>query len=72
DKDQTEESLNKMGGLMEYNGSAIVAMAGDNCVGIAADTRHGIRQLQTVGCNRQKTFQMTDQTFVGLAGLGTD
>ena len=30
-----------MSGLMEYNGSAIVAMAGENCVGIAADTRHG-------------------------------
>jgi 20S proteasome subunit beta 3 len=57
---------------MEYNGSAIVAMAGDGCVGIAADTRYGVRQLQTVGCQRQKIFQMTDQTFVGLAGLATD
>eukprot|EP00913_Durusdinium_trenchii_P025787 g24201.t1 len=61
-----------MSGLMEYNGSAIVAMTGENCVGIAADTRHGIRQLQTVSCNRQKTFQVTDQCFVGLAGLATD
>lgn len=57
---------------MEYNGGAIVAMAGENCVGIAADTRHGLRQLMTVGCNRQKIFQLTDQTFVGLAGLATD
>eukprot|EP00448_Togula_jolla_P023884 CAMPEP_0170592744 /NCGR_PEP_ID=MMETSP0224-20130122/13084_1 /TAXON_ID=285029 /ORGANISM="Togula jolla, Strain CCCM 725" /LENGTH=202 /DNA_ID=CAMNT_0010916663 /DNA_START=1 /DNA_END=609 /DNA_ORIENTATION=- len=57
---------------MEYNGSAIVAMAGENCVGIAADTRFGVRQLQTMGCQRQKLFQMTNQTFVGLAGLGTD
>eukprot|EP00440_Ansanella_granifera_P011032 gb/GFBE01011965.1/.p1 GENE.gb/GFBE01011965.1/~~gb/GFBE01011965.1/.p1 ORF type:complete len:207 (+),score=61.99 gb/GFBE01011965.1/:1-621(+) len=61
-----------MGGLMEYNGSAIVAMAGKNCVAIAADSRLGIRQLQTVSCNRQKTFQLTDQCFVGLAGLATD
>eukprot|EP00933_Yihiella_yeosuensis_P041586 TRINITY_DN3598_c0_g4_i1.p1 TRINITY_DN3598_c0_g4~~TRINITY_DN3598_c0_g4_i1.p1 ORF type:complete len:207 (-),score=33.30 TRINITY_DN3598_c0_g4_i1:146-766(-) len=61
-----------MGGLMEYNGSAIVAMAGEGCVAIAADTRHGIRQLQTVSCNRQKTFQLTDQCYVGLAGLATD
>eukprot|EP00930_Biecheleria_cincta_P049221 TRINITY_DN34466_c0_g1_i1.p1 TRINITY_DN34466_c0_g1~~TRINITY_DN34466_c0_g1_i1.p1 ORF type:complete len:207 (-),score=49.70 TRINITY_DN34466_c0_g1_i1:16-636(-) len=61
-----------MSGLMEYNGSAIVAMAGKNCVAIASDSRHGIRQLQTVSCNRQKTFQLTDQTFVGLAGLATD
>eukprot|EP00931_Biecheleriopsis_adriatica_P033315 TRINITY_DN1933_c0_g1_i2.p1 TRINITY_DN1933_c0_g1~~TRINITY_DN1933_c0_g1_i2.p1 ORF type:complete len:231 (+),score=67.65 TRINITY_DN1933_c0_g1_i2:75-695(+) len=61
-----------MSGLMEYNGSAIVAMAGKNCVGIAADSRLGVRQLQTVSCNRQKMFKLTDQTFVGLAGLATD
>jgi len=61
-----------MGGLMEYNGSAIVAMAGENCVAIASDTRYGVRQLSTMGCQRQKVFQLTDQTFVGLAGLATD
>jgi len=61
-----------MGGLMEYNGSAIVAMAGENCVAIASDTRHGLRQLMTVGCQRQKMFQLTDQCYVGLAGLATD
>mmetsp|Transcript_84782 Transcript_84782/g.213776 ORF Transcript_84782/g.213776 Transcript_84782/m.213776 type:complete len:207 (-) Transcript_84782:91-711(-) len=61
-----------MGGLMEYNGSAIVAMAGENCVAIASDTRHGVRQLMTVGCQRQKMFQLTDQCYVGLAGLATD
>ena len=60
------------GGIMEYNGSAIVAMAGENCIAIAADKRYGVRQLQTVSCNRQKIFQLTDQTFVGLAGLATD
>eukprot|EP00928_Gymnodinium_smaydae_P069786 TRINITY_DN534_c0_g1_i2.p1 TRINITY_DN534_c0_g1~~TRINITY_DN534_c0_g1_i2.p1 ORF type:complete len:234 (+),score=54.76 TRINITY_DN534_c0_g1_i2:87-704(+) len=59
-------------GIMEYNGSAIVAMAGENCVAIAADTRHGVRNLQTMGCQRQKLFQLTDQTYVGLAGLATD
>merc|ERR1719409_198963 len=47
-------------------------MAGEKCVAICADTRFGVRQLQTMGCNRQKTFQLTDQTFVGLAGLATD
>eukprot|EP00439_Symbiodinium_sp_Y106_P070159 s845_g12.t1 len=61
-----------MSGLMEYNGSTIVAMAGDKCVGIASDSRYGIRQLQTVSCNRQKCFQVTDQCYVGLAGLATD
>merc|ERR1711948_192421 len=34
--------------------------------------RFGVRQLMTVGCQRQKMFQLTDQTFVGLAGLATD
>lgn len=58
--------------IMEYNGSAVMAMAGEKCVAIAADTRYGVRQLQTIGCNRQKTFQLTDQTYVGLAGLATD
>eukprot|EP00929_Paragymnodinium_shiwhaense_P001453 TRINITY_DN101692_c0_g1_i1.p1 TRINITY_DN101692_c0_g1~~TRINITY_DN101692_c0_g1_i1.p1 ORF type:complete len:241 (+),score=43.22 TRINITY_DN101692_c0_g1_i1:108-725(+) len=58
--------------IMEYNGGAIVAMTGKDCVAIAADTRHGIRQLQTMSCNRQKTFKMTDQCYVGLAGLATD
>lgn len=57
---------------MQYNGSAVVAMAGHECVGIAADTRFGVRQLSTIGCERQKIFQLTDQTFVGLAGLATD
>jgi len=61
-----------MSGLMEYNGSAIVAMAGKDCVAIAADTRYGVRQLQTVGCQRQKTFKMTDQCYVGFSGLATD
>jgi len=57
---------------MEYNGSAIVAMAGKNCIAIASDTRYGVRQLQTMSCQRQKTFKMTDHTFVGLSGLATD
>merc|ERR1712003_304475 len=34
--------------------------------------RYGVRQLSTIGCERQKLFQLTDQTFVGLAGLATD
>mmetsp|Transcript_23473 Transcript_23473/g.59775 ORF Transcript_23473/g.59775 Transcript_23473/m.59775 type:complete len:207 (+) Transcript_23473:83-703(+) len=61
-----------MSGLTSYNGSAIVAMVGDGCVGIAADTRYGVRQLMTVSCQRKKVFQLTDQCFVGLSGLATD
>jgi len=59
-------------GIMEYNGSAIVAMTGKNCVAIATDKRYGIRQFQTVGCNFNKSVQLTDKCFVGLSGLASD
>eukprot|EP00753_Platysulcus_tardus_P021295 PLAT8798.1.p3 GENE.PLAT8798.1~~PLAT8798.1.p3 ORF type:complete len:205 (+),score=96.82 PLAT8798.1:46-660(+) len=57
--------------IMEYNGSAIVAMAGKNCVGIASDTRLGAQAL-TVGKDMQKIFTMGDRLFLGLSGLATD
>lgn len=57
--------------ILEYNGAAIIAMAGKDCVGIAADRRLGI-QLQTVSTNFTKVFQMQPKLFVGLAGLATD
>lgn len=58
--------------LMEYNGSAVVAMAGQKCVGIACDKRLGINRFQTVSTEFQKVFQLTDRCYVGLAGLATD
>jgi len=57
--------------ILEYNGGAIIAMAGKNCVGIASDNRLGI-QLQTVAMDFKKVFKMSDKIFVGLAGLATD
>lgn len=57
--------------ILEYNGAAIVAMVGKDCVGIASDSRLGI-QAMTVACDFQKVFQMGPKYFVGLAGLGTD
>ena len=57
--------------ILEYNGAAIIAMAGKNCIGIASDTRLGA-QAQTVSCNFQKVFKMNDRIFVGLAGLASD
>eukprot|EP00542_Grammatophora_oceanica_P015632 CAMPEP_0194028192 /NCGR_PEP_ID=MMETSP0009_2-20130614/2227_1 /TAXON_ID=210454 /ORGANISM="Grammatophora oceanica, Strain CCMP 410" /LENGTH=204 /DNA_ID=CAMNT_0038667511 /DNA_START=90 /DNA_END=704 /DNA_ORIENTATION=+ len=57
--------------IMQYNGAAMIAMAGKNCVGIAADRRLGI-QYQTVAMDFQKVFQMTPTLYVGLAGLATD
>lgn len=55
----------------KYNGAAIIAMAGKDCVGIACDTRLGM-QAQTVAMDFQKVFRVTDKTFLGLAGLATD
>lgn len=57
--------------ILEYNGGAIIAMAGKDCVGIASDNRLGV-QLQTVACDFQKVFKLSDNVFVGLAGLATD
>uniref|UniRef100_A0A7S2EKL8 Proteasome subunit beta n=1 Tax=Trieres chinensis TaxID=1514140 RepID=A0A7S2EKL8_TRICV len=57
--------------ILEYNGAAIIGMAGKNCVGIACDTRLGI-QGQTVAMDFRKVFKMSDRAFVGHAGLATD
>jgi 20S proteasome subunit beta 3 len=54
-----------------YNGAAVIAMAGANCVGIAADRRLGVQML-TVSTNCQKIFQVNDRIFLGLSGLMTD
>ena len=62
----------RMSGIFEYNGSAIVAMAGKNCVGIACDRRLGIQQLQTVSANFEKVYPASEKTLVGYAGLATD
>ena len=57
--------------ILEYNGAAIIAMAGKDCVGIASDTRLGA-QAQTVTTDFTKVFAMSDSLYVGLAGLATD
>jgi len=60
-----------MSSIMQYNGAAVIAMAGKDCIAIASDRRYGIRN-QTVGCEMQKVFQMNDKVFVGLTGLASD
>jgi 20S proteasome subunit beta 3 len=57
--------------ILEYNGAAIIAMSGKDCVAIASDNRLGI-QYQTVSMDFQKIFKMNDTLMVGLAGLATD
>ncbi|XP_077289271.1 proteasome subunit beta type-3 [Arctopsyche grandis] len=57
--------------ILAYNGGAMVAMKGKNCVAIATDTRYGI-QAQTLASNFDKVFRMGPHLFIGLPGLATD
>jgi len=57
--------------IFEYNGSAMVAMKGKNCIVIGADRRLGV-QLATVATNFQKVFKMQDNILLGLTGLASD
>jgi 20S proteasome alpha/beta subunit len=57
--------------LDTYNGSAIVAMAGDKCVAIGSDLRFGV-QMKTMATDYHKLSQIHDRLFIGLSGLGTD
>lgn len=57
--------------IMSYNGSALVAMKGKDCVAIASDLRYGV-QLQTIAFDFEKMFQISDKLYLGLSGLATD
>ncbi|KAJ1921793.1 proteasome core particle subunit beta 3 [Mycoemilia scoparia] len=57
--------------ITQYNGSAIVAMTGKNCVVIGCDKRLG-QQALTVDMNFEKVFRVKDKLYVGLPGLATD
>lgn len=57
--------------ISQYNGSAMIAMTGKGCVGIAADRRLGIRNM-TKACDFKKVFQVNDNIMVGFSGLATD
>lgn len=57
--------------IFEYNGAAVVAMAGKNCVAIGSDLRFGV-QLQTITTDCPKVFRMHDKLYIGLGGLQTD
>jgi 20S proteasome subunit beta 3 len=57
--------------ILEYNGSAVIAMAGKNCVGVASDTRLG-EQAQTIACDFEKVFPLGNKMCIGLSGLATD
>jgi len=55
----------------QYNGGAVVAMVGKDCVAIACDKRLGVQAL-TISTDFQKVFKVNDRTFIGLAGLASD
>ncbi|KAG1657851.1 hypothetical protein FOA52_002030 [Chlamydomonas sp. UWO 241] len=57
--------------IFEYNGSAIVAMAGKECVAIGSDLRFGV-QLQTMTTDRPKVHKIHDKLYLGLSGLASD
>ncbi|KAL5006293.1 hypothetical protein ScPMuIL_015099 [Solemya velum] len=57
--------------ILAYNGAAIIAMKGKDCVAIAADKRYGV-QAQTVSTDFQKIFEMGPRLYIGLPGLATD
>nr|CAH7739009.1 unnamed protein product [Callosobruchus chinensis] len=57
--------------ILAYNGGAMVAMKGDQCVAIAADRRFGV-QAQTISTNFEKIFNMGPHLYCGLPGLATD
>lgn len=57
--------------ILEYNGGAVMAMKGKDCVAIASDLRFGM-QAQTVHMDFEKVFPMGERLYIGLAGLATD
>ncbi|KAG9389735.1 Proteasome subunit alpha/beta [Carpediemonas membranifera] len=60
-----------MGDISTYNGSAILAMTGKNCVAIISDKRFGV-QYQTISMDFDKIYSVTPKLFYGLGGLVTD
>lgn len=57
--------------ILAYNGGAVIAMGGKNCVAICSDLRLGV-QHQTVAKDFKKIFRISDKVMVGLTGLATD
>ncbi|CAJ0919146.1 unnamed protein product [Ranitomeya imitator] len=68
---RTTGPINPWKSIMSYNGGAVMAMRGKNCVAIAADKRYGV-QAQMVTTDFQKIFPMGERLYIGLAGLATD
>ncbi|TNJ30633.1 Proteasome subunit beta type 3 [Giardia muris] len=61
-----------MGNIWEYNGSALVAVRGRDCVAIAADKRLGCGYQTLTAGREERVFQLAPHCLLGLAGLQTD
>ncbi|KAL0235561.1 hypothetical protein GEMRC1_002143 [Eukaryota sp. GEM-RC1] len=57
--------------IMSYNGGAVLAMAGKDCVAIASDKRFGVQQ-QMIGTDFVKLLPINSRVFAGFSGLATD
>jgi len=57
--------------ITSYNGSALIAMVGNNCFAIASDRRLGVN-FQTIATDFQRIFKIHDNLYIGLSGLATD
>ena len=57
--------------ILSYNGGAVVAMKGKDCVALASDLRYGV-ELRTITTDFPKVFEITPHLWVGLPGLATD
>eukprot|EP00792_Barthelona_sp_PAP020_P005081 TRINITY_DN2487_c0_g1_i1.p1 TRINITY_DN2487_c0_g1~~TRINITY_DN2487_c0_g1_i1.p1 ORF type:complete len:220 (+),score=61.14 TRINITY_DN2487_c0_g1_i1:29-661(+) len=55
----------------EYSGSAVVAMAGKNCVALGYDRRFAANNL-TISDQFQRVFEINPKCFIALTGLPTD
>jgi len=58
--------------IMSYNGAAVIAMTGKDCVAIASDLRLGINQNQTTAVDYSKLHKIHDKLYLGLTGLISD
>ncbi|EAK88932.1 possible proteasome component, partial [Cryptosporidium parvum Iowa II] len=58
--------------IMTYNGGAILAMKGKECVAFATDMRLGSNGYRTISTDFDKVIRPSSKTLMGFSGLATD
>merc|ERR1711933_359516 len=71
DRERARRDVKEAMSISEYNGAAVVAMSGKECVAIGCDLRLGI-QNQTLATDFKKVYKIHERLYLGLAGLATD